>query len=98
MDILPKLLYVFQTVPLVPPTIFLGQLCKAAGSFIWAQKSPRIEKETLIRTKNKGGLALPDFTLHLPSASMIRTLDWFHIRKCKQWVTLEEDIVPIRIK
>lgn len=71
MDILPKLLYVFQTVPLIPPTTFLGQLCKAMRSFICAQKPPRI---------------------------MIRIMDWFHNRTSKQWVTLEEDSVPIKLK
>lgn len=51
---------------------------------------PQIKIEKLIRIKNKGGLALPDFTLYSRAASMIRIIDWFHNVKSKQWVTLED--------
>lgn len=36
-----------------PKKIIMMQLRKAMGSFIWAQKSPRIKREILTRTKNQ---------------------------------------------
>lgn len=92
MDILPKLLYVFQAVPLIPTINLMAQLCKAIGSFIWAQRSPQIKREILIRTKNNGDFVLPDFTIYLHAASIIRIMDCFYNVKYKQWVSLEEDI------
>lgn len=51
MDILPKLLYIFQTIPLDPPKKLLLDLRKAVVSLIWAHKTPRIKRDILIRKK-----------------------------------------------
>lgn len=55
---------------------------------------PGIKRETLIRIKNKRGLALSDFMLYSRAASIIRIIDWLYNVKSKKWVTLEEDISP----
>lgn len=75
MDILPKLLYIFQTISIFFPTTLLGQLRRIIGRFVLSQRSPRIKRDTLPRAKMNGALALPDFTIHLHSAFVTRIVD-----------------------
>ena len=44
MNILPKLLFLFQSVPLFLPKHFFDSLDKIICSFIWGGKSPRVCK------------------------------------------------------
>lgn len=76
----------------------MAQLRKAVESFIWAHKTSWIKSNILIKTKNNGGLALPDFIKYLQAVSLIRIIDWYHNAKYKQWVTLEEDIIGLQLK
>lgn len=98
MDILPKILYIFQTIPIFPSTKILIQLRKAIGSFIWAGKTARISREVLIKLKQDGGLALPDLLTYLKSVFNTRIMDWFHNADSKQWVRLEEEVAAIKLK
>lgn len=98
MDILPKILYIFQTVPLVPPKKLMMELRKAIVSFIWAHKTPRIKREILIRNKKNGGLSLPDFTKYLQAASLTSIIDWHHNKETKQWVNLEEELIGPQLR
>lgn len=98
MDILPKILYIFQTITLVPPKKLMMELRKAVVDFIWAHKTPRIKRENLTRKKSKGGLALPDFVKYLQAASLSSIIDWYHNKDIKQWVNLEEDIIGRQLK
>lgn len=75
MDILPKVLYIFQTIPTFFSTNLLDQLRKAVGRFIWSHKSPRIRRDILIRAKKNGGLAFPSFAIYLRSVFMSRIVD-----------------------
>lgn len=97
MDILPKILYIFQTIPIYPARNLLNQLRKVIGSVIWANKSARIKRKTLYRLKKDGGMALPDISLYLRSVFIARIVDWFHNMDCKQWVQLE-DVADIKLR
>lgn len=94
--ILPKLLYIFQTIPILPPATLLGQLRRIIGRFVWAHRSPQVKWDTLTSAKINGGLALPDFTIYLRSAFVTRIVDWFHNAECKQWVKLGEDAIKLK--
>lgn len=98
MDILPKILYIFQTIPIFPARNILNLLRKAIGGFIWVGKPVRISRAVLTRPKEDGGLALPDLSMYLRSVFVARIVDWFHNAECKQWVKLEEEIVAMKLK
>lgn len=98
MDILPKILYIFQNIPVFPSTNILNLLRKAIGSFIWAGKPARISREVLTRLKIDGGLALPDLSVYLRSVFVARIVNWFHNTECKQLVKLEEEIAAKKLK
>lgn len=97
MDILPKILYIFQTISIFPVRNILNLLRKAIGSFIWAGKPARINRAVLTRPKEQGGLAFPDLSVYLKSVFVTRIVDWFHNAESKQWVKLEE-IVATKLK
>lgn len=89
MNVLPRLLYLFQAIPIRLPRSFFVLLSKLVSLFVWAQGSPRIAKSTLVRPKLRGGLAVPDFKAYFVAAATARILDWFHRRSSKLWVHLE---------
>uniref|UniRef100_A0A3B1IT35 Reverse transcriptase domain-containing protein n=1 Tax=Astyanax mexicanus TaxID=7994 RepID=A0A3B1IT35_ASTMX len=61
MNILPKFLFLFQSIPLFLPKHFFDSLDKIVCSFIWDGRPPRVRKKLLQRCRLSGGLALPNF-------------------------------------
>ena len=61
MNILPRLLFLFNCLPVFLPKSFFQTLDKTILKFIWAGKNPRARKVVLQRSKQEGGLALPHF-------------------------------------
>ncbi|KAG8571409.1 hypothetical protein GDO81_011633, partial [Engystomops pustulosus] len=92
MDILPRLLYLFQTVPMDIPRAFFTTLHKAARQFIWRDTAPRIRRSLLTRPKRLGGAGLPDFTTYHRAAIGACILDLFHHKEDKIWVRSELDL------
>lgn len=49
MLLLPKFLYIFANLPLCPPTDFFPKRSSIVFRLVWANKSPRASKSTLVR-------------------------------------------------
>lgn len=75
MNLLPRFLYLFQTLPISIPTKFFKKLEGVISRFIWRGKVPRIKIKTLYNTPHHGGLKLPNFELFY-WAAQLRTI-WF---------------------
>ena len=60
MNILPRLLYVFQSLPIWIPVLVFKMLDKLISTFIWQKRKPRIKLKLLAYPKNQGGLNLPN--------------------------------------
>ena len=60
MNVLPRLLYLFQNIPVELPKEKFQELDKLISRFIWQGKKPRIRFKTLQLAKDKGGLSLPN--------------------------------------
>lgn len=56
MNILPKLLYLFQTLPIEIGQTQFNEWDKILSSYIWKGKRPRIRFKTLQLPKAKGGI------------------------------------------
>ena len=76
MNILPRLSYLFQCIPLFLPQSFFRKLDSRISDFIWNKKVPRLRKQYLQRPKSLGGLALPNLRFYY-WATNIRTLKYW---------------------
>lgn len=70
MNILPRLLYPFQMLPVLIPNKALKQLRGSIISFIWRKKRPRLRYSFLTLLSRCGGLAAPDINLYQLSAQL----------------------------
>lgn len=87
-NVLPRLLYLFQSVPVCPPRSFFV-LIKWWLSLFGAKKLSRIARTTLTSTKLGVGLAIPDIKAYYLASVTARILDWFHPYSSKLWIQLE---------
>lgn len=70
MNVLPKLLYLFQMLPIDIPKISFDKLDKLISTFIWQRKQPRIRLKILQLSKAKGGLKLPNLRYYFWAAQL----------------------------
>uniref|UniRef100_A0A8C7E3S4 Reverse transcriptase domain-containing protein n=1 Tax=Naja naja TaxID=35670 RepID=A0A8C7E3S4_NAJNA len=81
MNILPKLLFLFQTAPVRLEKFFFIDLNKHIHKFIWQKKKPRIKLKILQDAGKKGGFGLPDFELYYEAAIANWLRDWAKLEK-----------------
>ncbi len=92
MNILPKFLYTFQSVPTFIPKSFFDSLDSIISSYIWKGKRPRLHKMHLQKSKKDGGMALPNFRFYYWAANIRCHTFWshFHSRPDRPlWVSME---------
>lgn len=97
MNILPRILYLLQTVPIKLPASFFTTYKKICRNFIWAAKSPRLSWEKMTTPKIKGGLSLPDIHKYHSACHLTRIIDWHIHKSTKDWVDLEDSFAPVPI-
>lgn len=93
MTIMPRFLFLFQTVPVFIPKSFFKELDKSISAFIWNKKVPRIRKEFLERQKEVGGLGLPNFMQYYWAANVHKLLYWMSAPQDGDgaiWVEMEQ--------
>ncbi|KAI5628117.1 hypothetical protein C0J50_8261, partial [Silurus asotus] len=88
MNVLPKFLYFFQSLPLFLPKYFFYSLDRIINSFLWSGKPPRIRKTLLQRCRLSGGLALPNFQIYYWAAH-IQKLNFWSDSAESTWCNLE---------
>jgi hypothetical protein len=92
MMVLPRINYLFSMVPNKPSSDWFKSLDSAISRFLWKDKPPRISLKTIQKTKDRGGLDLPNFhnyylanRLQYISKWIKNSLldePWFRNRKC----------------
>lgn len=70
MNILPRLLYLFQSLPVDIPDTQFNKWDKLISRFLWQGKRPRIGYSTLQIPKDRGGMALPNLKEYFQAAQL----------------------------
>ena len=94
MNILPRFLFLFQSLPIsVPNSTFLA-LDKLITTFIWQKRKPRVRLKTLMTSKEKGGLGLPNIKLYYWSTRLRTISSWVINDPDILWVPIEQNSIP----
>jgi len=94
MNLLPRLLYLFQMLLLVIPKSSFDYLDKIISKFIWQKKHPRIRLKTLQLSKVNGGLKLPHLKYYFWAAQMKPLIVWIRNGTQTQWLNIEKNLCP----
>ncbi|XP_042308406.1 ubiquitin-like-conjugating enzyme ATG10 isoform X1 [Sceloporus undulatus] len=84
MNILPRMLYLFQTLPIIVSRKIFRNWNKDISDFIWRGRKPRIKIKNIQDSNERGGLGLPPLNLYYEACSLV----WV-----KEWITLENKIL-----
>lgn len=99
MNILPRLLYLFQTLPVEVTDKDFMEWDKMISRYIWQGKRPRTRYRTLQLPKIKGGLALPCLKSYYQAAQIKILLNLGNPSYSARWKEIEDsttDGVPIQ--
>lgn len=94
MNILPRLLFLFQNLPVFIPQSTFKLLDKLMSKCIWQNKRPRVRLKILMSSKENGGLSLPNFKLYYWAAQMKAIVAWIIRNPETHWVSMEEYSLP----
>uniref|UniRef100_A0A803TTP7 Reverse transcriptase domain-containing protein n=1 Tax=Anolis carolinensis TaxID=28377 RepID=A0A803TTP7_ANOCA len=88
MNVLPKLLYLFRTIPIIRNNKIFKNWSTELSKFIWQGKKPRVKMLNLTDEKKRGGLGLPDLQLYFEASALGWVKDWATL-KDKSMLNLE---------
>ncbi len=95
MNVLPRLLFLFQTLPLTPPKKMFTILDCLISRFIWQGRRPRVRYKTLQLSKQHGGWGLPHLR-HYWLACQLRALTiWISDTTDTRWLEIEKSLCTL---
>lgn len=90
MDILPKFLYLFQSILLPLPKCFFDKIKNILAKFIWNNKKARLWLKLLYLPYERGGFSLPNLLWYYWSAQLHSASFYFSSDILPTWVNIEQ--------
>ena len=90
MNILPRLLFLFQSLPIEVTTSTFKIISNWISKFIWQNRRPRIRLKRLLCTKGHGGLNLPNLKKFYWPAQLRSLVAWISQDNDTKWVGMEQ--------
>uniref|UniRef100_A0A670KGP7 Reverse transcriptase domain-containing protein n=1 Tax=Podarcis muralis TaxID=64176 RepID=A0A670KGP7_PODMU len=79
MSILPRLLFLFQNIPVIRGTTMFKEWQRTLSRFIWQGKRARIKFKLLTDRRERGGFSVPNLQLYYEASCWIK--DWIVLEK-----------------
>ena len=89
MKLLPRLLFLFQSLPVGIPASIFNLLNRLISTFIWQNKRPRVRLKAIFLPKDKGGLGLPNVTYYW-AAQLTAIVAWIRKDEDTGWAQIEQ--------
>uniref|UniRef100_A0A803K6G7 Reverse transcriptase domain-containing protein n=1 Tax=Xenopus tropicalis TaxID=8364 RepID=A0A803K6G7_XENTR len=89
MMILPKLLYLFETLPVRVPNTILRNIQTMFFKFIWGKSRHRVPKSVMMTGRSQGGLAVPNIIRYYEAAHLRQVLGWTTFTPTSKWALIE---------
>lgn len=83
MVILPKCLYLFQTLALAPPSGWLQRMQSELSRFVWQGR--RLRRQLSFLPPSEGGLGIPDLALYFKATQLRVLAEWSRDHSEKHW-------------
>uniref|UniRef100_A0A670J9P8 Reverse transcriptase domain-containing protein n=1 Tax=Podarcis muralis TaxID=64176 RepID=A0A670J9P8_PODMU len=80
MNVLPRVLFLFQSIPIIKGSRVFKEWQRVLSRFIWQGKKPRIKYKLLTDKKERGGFALPDLGLYYEAVCLCWIKDWVKLK------------------
>nr|GEZ82414.1 hypothetical protein [Tanacetum cinerariifolium] len=80
MNVLPKMMFLFQTIPVIISDAPFKEWQKDISKFIWQGKKPRVKYKILQDAKERGGLGLPDLKVYHAACCFVWLKEWMYLQ------------------
>lgn len=76
MRVLPKMMFLFQSLPIISQMEILDRWQKTLTKFVWADKRALIKMKSLCDLKENGGLQMPNLKIYFEAVCLLWIQDW----------------------
>uniref|UniRef100_A0A8C5M3E1 Reverse transcriptase domain-containing protein n=1 Tax=Leptobrachium leishanense TaxID=445787 RepID=A0A8C5M3E1_9ANUR len=90
MSILPKILYLFQTIPITLPRSFFSTMDGLLRTYVWNGRPPRVKLGLLTTPRSAGGMSMPHVQRYYQASHLQRIVEWGTTSTPKAWVGVEK--------
>lgn len=98
MSVLPKLLYLFETLPVPVSMSQLRNLQRKCLNFVWNNASHRIAQSVVLSPRTRGGLASPDFIKYYYASHLRVLTTWTSRKAANNGPKLKWGLLPLYIR
>ncbi|CAI5636845.1 unnamed protein product [Oreochromis niloticus] len=98
MSILPRLLYLFQSLPVKIPVEKFKDWDRLISRFVWNGKRPRIKYTTLQLSRKQGGVGLPNLKDYYHAAQTRPAIKWCDQNFNAKWKDIEIKVQDVPVQ
>lgn len=83
MSVLPKIMFYFQTIPIVKGEKIFDNWQRKTMNFIWSGKKPRVKLKIMVDDRTRGGLQVSNLQLYHDAVALTWIKDWMTVHNKK---------------